>query len=400
MKYELIAIKNGTEVNSYLVEAYSNLNHDLYSSSIQNIKNFTGTLNVYELNGNLIGQLVIFNGTAKNTSGKRTIEPLNKIINLFNLKQNKNNKVPACYESFQVFTVAYAYTNHYSSVTVGNYTHLTFVKTTLETTTTTSYMSSPYPCGTNGDSYHILQRTSTYRDVVDDEIINELTNPCAKKIFTDLQNGLYIENPLKPEILIPSNGIDLNFSQEILKLFKDSGNTNLTIRNDLLTGGANASTVGATITINNSYLTNATQLSVARTIIHEIVHVYLNAYFFGYPDFQDKPFQTQLRNYASEKGFTDINTFHHNFMGQYIDAVAYSLYEWDKEFGSGGNLGWEYYKSMAYSGMFQVDPSGSIVAEVDTFKEIVPNANDRQVIANIILNEQNGNNQSKGTKCD
>ena len=67
---------------------------------------------------------------------------------------------------------------------------------------------------------------------------------------------------------------------------------------------------------------------------------------------------------------------------------------------SGGNLGWEYYKSMAYSGMFQVDPSGSIVAEVDTFKEIVPNANDRQVIANIILNEQNGNNQSKGTKCD
>jgi hypothetical protein len=261
-------------------------------------------------------------------------------------------------------------------------------------------MSSPYPCGTNGDSYHILQRTSTYRDVVDDEIINELTNPCAKKIFTDLQNGLYIENPLKPEVLIPSNGIDLNFSQEILKLFKDSGNTNLTIRNDLLTGGANASTVGATITINNSYLTNATQLSVARTIIHEIVHVYLNAYFFGYPDFQDKPFQTQLRNYASEKGFTDINTFHHNFMGQYIDAVAYSLYEWDKEFGSGGNLGWEYYKSMAYSGMFQVDPSGSIVAEVDTFKEIVPNANDRQVIANIILNEQNGNNQSKGTKCD
>jgi hypothetical protein len=179
LKYELIAIKNGTEVNSYLVEAYSNLNHDLFPNSIQSLKNFTGTLNVYELNGNLIGQLLIFNGTAKNTSGKSTIEPLNKIINLFNLKQNKSNKIPACYEAYIVFTVAYAYTDHYSSVTVGNYTHLTFVKTTLETSTTTSYLSSPYPCGTNGDSYHILQRTSTYRDVVD-----AVSDPCKTASIT------------------------------------------------------------------------------------------------------------------------------------------------------------------------------------------------------------------------
>lgn len=61
----------------------------------------------------------------------------------------------------------------------------------------------------------ILQRTSTYRDVVDDEIINELTNPCAKKIFTDLQNGLYIENPLKPEVLIPAPW-SLPFSNRML----------------------------------------------------------------------------------------------------------------------------------------------------------------------------------------
>jgi hypothetical protein len=157
LKYELIAIKKEGEMHSYLIEAYSSLNHTLYSNSIQNLKNFSGTLNVYELNGNLIGQLLIFNGTAKNTSGKSTIEPLNKIINLFNLKQNKSNKIPACYEAYIVFTVANAYTDHYSSVTVGNYTHLTFVKTTLETSTTTSYLSSPYPCDTNSDSYDIVK---------------------------------------------------------------------------------------------------------------------------------------------------------------------------------------------------------------------------------------------------
>lgn len=52
-------------MHSYLIEVYSNLNHDLYSNSIQNLKKFTGTLNVYELNGNLIGQLVVYNGKSK-----------------------------------------------------------------------------------------------------------------------------------------------------------------------------------------------------------------------------------------------------------------------------------------------------------------------------------------------
>jgi len=201
-------------------------------------------------------------------------------------------------------------------------------------------------------------------------------------------------------VLIASDGIDLNFSEEILKLFNDSDNTHLTIRNGILTGGANGSTTGSTITISNSYLLNATKLSVARTMIHETVHAVINAYFYGYSDFEDKPFQDKLRQYASDKGFTDMNTFHHNFMGQYINAVAYSLYEWDKGYGTGGSLGWDYYKSMAYSGMFQVDISGTIVAEVDTFKEIVPNADDRQTIADIILNEQNGNSEAQGTKCD
>lgn len=55
---------------------------------------------------------------------------------------------------------------------------------------------------------------------------------------------------------------------------------------------------------------------------------------------------------------------------------------------------------MVYSGMFQVYPSGNIAIEIDAFKELVPNANDRQAIADIILNEQNGNNDAKGTECD
>ena len=55
---------------------------------------------------------------------------------------------------------------------------------------------------------------------------------------------------------------------------------------------------------------------------------------------------------------------------------------------------------MVYSGMFQVDPNGNTITEIDTFKELVPNAIDRQEIVDIILNKHHGNNDAKGTTCN
>ncbi|WP_145993583.1 hypothetical protein [Tenacibaculum dicentrarchi] len=108
-----------------------------------------------------------------------------------------------------------------------------------------------------------------------------------------------------------------------------------------------------------------------------------------------------MDKYAEDNGYViGTNNFHHNFMGKYIEAMAYSLYDWDKKDGTGGNLGWQYYKSMAYGGMFQVDSSGNIAIETDTFKKLVPKLNDRQKIANIVVNEQKNNDYAKGTKCD
>ena len=214
------------------------------------------------------------------------------------------------------------------------------------------------------------------------------------------QRGIFEDHPLKPEVQVPvSNPLTLNFSESILKLFNDSDNTHLIIQNGN-TGNSNAYTAGATITIGDTYLANATQLSIARTMIHESVHAYLNGVYYSYPDFENKTFKEKLQKYAKDKGFTDMNTFHHNFMGQYVDAMAYSLYEWDKNYGTGGSLGWDYYQSMAYSGMFQVDPSGNIATEIDTFIELISNASDRQAKADIILNEQKGNNEAQGTECN
>lgn len=262
------------------------------------------------------------------------------------------------------------------------------------TTTTTEP-----PCG--GDTGVIL----------DDNIVNMLTDKCAKSIFTELENGIFEDDPIKPEVQISVNNTSvLNFHEGILKLFNDSDKTHLIVQNGDI-GNSNANTIKSTITIGNNYLANATKLAIARTMIHETLHAYLNAVFFSYPDLQNITFRDKLRRYASENGYSDVNTFHHNFMSQYIDAMAYSLYEWDKEYGTGrGNnnitnpndlLGWEYYRSMAFGGLFTVDANtGLINSETDSFIALIPVAADRQKIADIIVNEQNSNNNAQGTKCN
>ncbi len=232
-------------------------------------------------------------------------------------------------------------------------------------------------------------------------ILNNLTEACAKSIFGQLENGIFKDDHLKPEVQIATNSIiTLNFSELILKLFNDSGSTDLTIQNGSLTG-ENANTTGATITISDNYLANATELSIARTMIHESVHAYINALYSNVVQFNSFTFRQKVEKYAKDKGYTiGTNNFHHEFMGQYVDAMAYSLYEWDKEYGTGGNLGWEYYRAMAWGGLFQMDENGNIVSETDSFKELNPNPSDRQKIADIVLNENNNNNNAKGTKCD
>jgi len=47
LKYGLIAIKKAGEMHSYLIEAYSSVNHSLYANAIENLSQFTGTLPVH-----------------------------------------------------------------------------------------------------------------------------------------------------------------------------------------------------------------------------------------------------------------------------------------------------------------------------------------------------------------
>jgi hypothetical protein len=76
---------------------------------------------------------------------------------------------------------------------------------------------------------------------------------------------------------------------------------------------------------------------------------------------------------------------------------SYRTKKWDYLFGDGnGELGDDYYKAMAFGGLFKTNTN----IPTDSFKELVPNSSERTRILNIIQNEQDATNNSKGTKCD
>ena len=224
----------------------------------------------------------------------------------------------------------------------------------------------------------------------EERIKNELDDPCAGNIFTELENGIFQDHPLKPEVQVPGeNGLNLNFHESILKLFDDSSSTHLTIQNG--NTDKNAFTLNTTITMGNGYLANATKLSIARTMIHESVHAYINGLYYRNSTLHDSSFSEKLRTWAGDNGYSDWGVIQHEFMGGYVDAIAYSLYDWDTKYGTGGNLGWDYYQAMAFAGLVNkkmdengnpiLDSNGNFTYEdTDSFKDLVPNENERDEI--------------------
>jgi hypothetical protein len=173
LKYELISIKKENQIYSYLIEIYSALNHPLFANSIQKIDTFTGTLNVYELSGKQIDQLVVNNGKSINPSENNALIPLNEVVNLFNLENKKTSRVPECYLSEHIYVTYSIYTDHYYYISVVNSTVKTYSYTSITTYTVDEPMS--VPCGQSESSYE------TYKYVtIRNEVIDNLFDPCDK----------------------------------------------------------------------------------------------------------------------------------------------------------------------------------------------------------------------------
>lgn len=130
-----------------------------------------------------------------------------------------------------------------------------------------------------------------------------------------------------------------------------------------------------------------TDISVARTIIHEGFHAYL-VFVYRYQNI-DKSYKSLLDEYGSNYN-NNANDTHHAFfiLENIISEIALAL----KEFGQkqGYNLSNQFYSDMAWGGLTHIkDPSNTnnyILNPI--FKEAVPNQTDQQRILNTLSAEQ------------
>ena len=268
------------------------------------------------------------------------------------------------------------------------------------------------PQGGNGGDYHDYDRptccadpiTAPPRDLPDydppkipapDTIINKLTDPCASDIFRELsKRNEYLTDGL-------SNFGGLDIFPGMLDLFKKSGKFDYQIQNVQLPIGQTAFTIPdhgvIVISLGNTYLKNATTLSIARTIIHETVHAYLLKHTISM-DLRRNYNTFELMMVYFEKYEQNFNDTHHAAMSNFVLGMAISLYNWDKKFGpSGGSLGFDYYYKMVFGGLVNPNNPRELIDEA---KLIIPPGSTWEEIRDIIEKEAKGNDQANGEKCN
>ncbi|VXB39457.1 conserved hypothetical protein [Flavobacterium sp. 9R] len=408
LKYELITLKNNNTLYSYLIEAFSNTNGDLYPGTIKKLNNYSGTLNIFNLDGTLLGQLVINKGKILNPSNEKKIEPLENVIQLF-YKPNKNsttNKIPECNAFFVVKLITEYYVDRYEiwkyastgEVFLTKYIGQVLVKTEV----TYKNMAVAYPCDSEygNDDIHIPYLSKNYQtvfkenaDILEEKIDYSQLDPCTKAIMEKLKN---------------SN------EKDIASIFKKFGATTiykLTMmmgamqKVDSFAETIKTSTNNYLITVSKDNYTTASDLYRATALLHEIIH----AYMLSIVDDSNYPTTTtpQLTNFPELfKAFVNkrnntqaaVMAQHEDMAKIYVEAIATALeqFQWNETGGIPSTLAdKQIFLDMAWSGLHKTA----------VFDKTYPigNPNRDRILARILA-EQNGvysqGQYAIGKKCN
>jgi hypothetical protein len=209
-------------------------------------------------------------------------------------------------------------------------------------------------------------------DLWEDQIYDGELAPCMKSILADLKN-LTIASSV--------GQIVQNFSGTTTPGF------NWEVRDGSLPQNENARTGGysfgkVTTTFDVSKFENASDLSVARTILHEAVHAYLVAYFRLDQESAMKQYPMLVQDYREIGG----NEAHHNeFMRNFVDDIGSALREYGQS--KGYDLPDQFYSDLAWGGLAHTQDG----QETAWFQALNPDPAVRQRINNVVSVEQSGN---------
>lgn len=231
----------------------------------------------------------------------------------------------------------------------------------------------------------------------EDKIDDNNLDPCMKPILNDLKT------------------ISLGVGSIVAKFAGNSPGFNWKVNDGTLLGGTgqtNSSYDRATGTVTTTFDSQswkqATDLSWARTILHESVHAYIIAYTRSDPINAKLTFADLFKDFYKNKYPNQNDTQHAEFARNYVTDISVSL----KEYGinNGYALSNQFYEDMAWAGLTDwpkrdssgnilKDSSGNIIyEETPWFKIAVPNSSDRARIKNTCSIELTGRDTNGNIK--
>ena len=355
LKYELIVIKKNDSISSYLIEAFSGIKNDVFPESIQYLSNYVGSLNVYDLKGDIINQLVINGGKANNFSNNSSLFSLESAINLFYKTKSIASKIPYCDDSTQIvpclvstYLDNYTKVSYESGVVIGVY----YVNSVL-LESHWGTMSTPYPCGNNGDDFMVAYHTSGYRNVIlDDLIAYDKLDPCNKEVMGQLMKGTTVE------IADVLKKLNANFSKYNVNIVSKTLNSPSAAQ----TGYTDTNVkFNYTINIADDFVLG-TKLFKAEVLLHEIVHAYFLSIIDDFSvngsttkvyDLNSLPSLFQAfcdKNYPPTNGVAE-NAHHEDMANLYVGAIASALQDYNKINDPNGLVPYQVYSDLAWVGL-------------------------------------------------
>lgn len=222
--------------------------------------------------------------------------------------------------------------------------------------------------------------TSTEPNPITPELIVLFNKyPCLDNILNTLMSGTVVD--------LENLTINSTLASDILSTFKLSKTVNLTLEVlDLQSSNVNGRTIRIEgtndykIILNESYVESATDLSIARTMIHEIMHANLLYKF----DKKEEEYSVLLEMFYETQNPSENDLHHSYFADSLIPIIRDNLYEWCRQSSLAVSL--DYCEMLAWAGL-----DGILEYE---------NHPDKSEIAQININEKTNNSNAKGRNCN
>jgi hypothetical protein len=255
--------------------------------------------------------------------------------------------------------------------------------------------TGPVPGGGSGSGTGGLPYIPTDEELIDeweDQIDATQLNPCIKDVLIDLKS------------------LTTGVGNIVSQFAGDTPGYNWVVKSGAISG-ANATTnprynrsnQTVTTTFSNSSFGSATDLSIARTILHESVHAFLvvqmsnitsyDVFYKEYPMLMEDFMDIEVPLNQAQ---------HHEMIRFYVDRIGVSL----KEYGemNGYNLPIQFYNDLAWGGLMDIPTEfdshrlPTAYGESAWFKVLNQDRSVRDRIRNVVNVEQNGKDVNGNTK--